>query len=134
MPELARKNDDWFFRKWRPAMAWMYMAICIFDFIIGPIFYAWFAWYTKDLADFGEWQPLTLMGGALFHASMGAIIGVSAWGRTQEKLNGVNAPPPGIYNSYQTNKQYETEERIVQKETTHIRRPNRVPKSDEPLI
>lgn len=115
-------------------MAWMYMAICIFDFIIGPIFYAWFAYYTKDFAKFGEWQPLTLMGGGLFHAAMGTIIGVAAWGRTQEKLNGVNASPPGIYNSYQTNRQFETEERIVQKETTHIRRPNRVPKSDEPLI
>lgn len=127
-------SDDWFFRKWRPAMAWMYVAICIFDFILGPFFYAWFAWYTKDFAKFGEWQPLTLMGGGLFHASMGAILGVTVWGRTQEKLNGVAAMPPDYYNSRQTVNQYETEEKIVQKETTHIKRPKVVPKADEPLI
>ena len=115
-------------------MAWMYMAICIFDFIIGPIFYAWFAYYTKDFAKFGEWQPLTLMGGGLFHAAMGAIIGVSAWGRTQEKLYGVNAPPPDIYNTYQTDKQYKTEEKIVQKETTHSRVSKPIPKTNDPLI
>lgn len=128
------KSDDWFFRKWRPAMAWMYMAICVFDFIIGPFFYAWFAWYTKDFAKFGEWQPLTLMGGGLFHAAMGAIIGVSAWGRTQEKLYGVNAPPPDIYNTYQNTRQYENEENIVKKETTYIRRPKPLPKTNDPLI
>ena len=36
------------------------------------------------------WQPITLQGAGLFHLSMGAIIGVAAWGRTQEKLNGAN--------------------------------------------
>ena len=36
------------------------------------------------------WTPLTLQGGGLYHIAMGAIIGVSAYGRTQEKLNGAN--------------------------------------------
>ena len=37
-----------------------------------------------------QWQPLTLQGAGLFHVAMGAIIGVSAYGRTQEKLGGAN--------------------------------------------
>jgi hypothetical protein len=37
-----------------------------------------------------QWQPLTLQGAGLFHIAMGAIIGVAAWGRTQEKLGGAN--------------------------------------------
>jgi hypothetical protein len=36
------------------------------------------------------WQPITLQGAGLFHLSMGAIIGIAAFGRTQEKLAGAN--------------------------------------------
>lgn len=37
-----------------------------------------------------QWSPLTLQGAGLFHMAMGAIIGVAAFGRTQEKLAGAN--------------------------------------------
>jgi hypothetical protein len=36
------------------------------------------------------WQPITLQGAGLFHLSMGAIIGIAAFGRTQEKLAGAH--------------------------------------------
>jgi hypothetical protein len=36
-----------------------------------------------------QWQPITLQGAGLFHISMGAILGIAVYGRTQEKLNGV---------------------------------------------
>ena len=93
-----RENESIFRSGWRPALGWMYIGICIFDFVIGPFFYAWFAYYTKDFADFGEWQPLTLAGGGLFHAAMGAILGVTSWTRgqyliTQEKMTSVNRHP-----------------------------------------
>lgn len=96
---MSRKNDDWFYRKWRPAMAWMYLVVCLFDFIVGPIFYAWFAWKTKDFSSFGGWEPLTIQGGGLFHLAMGGILGITAWGRTQEKLMGVSVPPPDFYST-----------------------------------
>ena len=32
-----------------------------------------------------DWQPLTLLGGAFFHLSFGAILGVAAFTRGQEK-------------------------------------------------
>jgi hypothetical protein len=83
---MLPNEEPWYSKNWRPAMAWMYMAICVFDFVIGPFFYAWFAWYTKDFAKFGEWQPLTLGGGGVFHLGMGAILGVTSWSRGKENL------------------------------------------------
>lgn len=83
---LLPREEPWYVQLWRPITAWVYLGICVFDFVIGPFFYAWFAWYTKDFAKFGEWQPLTLNGGGVFHISMGAILGVSSWSRGQENL------------------------------------------------
>jgi hypothetical protein len=37
-----------------------------------------------------QWNPLTLQGAGLFHIAMGAVLGLAAWGRTQEKLGGAN--------------------------------------------
>jgi hypothetical protein len=37
-----------------------------------------------------QWQPITLQGAGLFHIAMGAVLGLAAWGRTQEKLGGAN--------------------------------------------
>jgi hypothetical protein len=37
-----------------------------------------------------QWQPLTLQGAGLFHLAMGAVLGIAAYGRTQEKLGGAN--------------------------------------------
>lgn len=69
---------------WRPAIAWSYLVICLFDFIGGPLLYSFLFHDTLD--KFIQWTPLTLRGGGLYHASMLTIIGVTAWGRTQEKL------------------------------------------------
>jgi hypothetical protein len=84
----ARSKEDWMNSKWRPAMGWMYMIICTFDFIIFPIL-----WSMLQAANQGSvtipWQPLTLQGAGLFHMAMGAIVGVTAWSRGQEKLGGV---------------------------------------------
>jgi hypothetical protein len=92
----AKKQEDWMNAKWRPMMGWTYMATCLFDFILGPILYNILQYWNPGQA-VGMWTPLTLQGGGLYHISMGAIIGVSAYGRTQEKLNGANnggAAPP----------------------------------------
>ena len=87
--ESEKKKEDWMNSKWRPMMGWMYMCICMFDFMIAPIL-----WSTIQALFHGgittQWQPLTLQGAGLFHVAMGAVIGISAYGRTQEKLNGAN--------------------------------------------
>ncbi len=84
-----QQKEDWMNSKWRPMMGWTYMATCIFDFILGPILYNMLQYYNPGQA-VGMWTPLTLQGGGLYHIAMGAIIGVSAYGRTQEKLGGAN--------------------------------------------
>ena len=86
---VKNTNEHWINRKWRPAMGWMYLAVCIFDFIIFPIL-----WSVLQAATNGSvitpWQPLTLQGAGLFHVAMGAVLGIAAYGRTKEKVEGVN--------------------------------------------
>ena len=86
--ESEKKKEDWMNAKWRPMMGWIYMLTCVTDFIIFPILWAMLQAALKQPVT--AWQPITLQGAGLFHLSMGAIIGVAAFGRTQEKLAGAN--------------------------------------------
>ena len=90
MPQAREeKQEDWMAKRWRPAMGWLYMAVCAFDFIIAPILWsATQAYY--HIVPFIQWQPLTLQGAGLFHIAMGAVLGIAAYGRTQEKMAGAN--------------------------------------------
>lgn len=83
-------GGDWMSAKWRPAMGWMYMAVCIFDFIIFPILWTLIQAYDAQGVVTTEWDPLTLKGGGLFHVAMGAVLGVAAWSRGQEKITAMN--------------------------------------------
>jgi len=89
MSESEKKKEDWMNSKWRPMMGWMYMGVCIFDFVLAPVLWS----LTQAMFHGGvnvQWQPLTLQGAGLFHISMGAVLGLAAYGRTQEKLAGAN--------------------------------------------
>ena len=90
MPQAREEQqEDWMAKRWRPAMGWLYMAVCAFDFIIAPILWsATQAYY--HIVPFIQWQPLTLQGAGLFHLAMGAVLGIAAYGRTQEKMAGAN--------------------------------------------
>jgi hypothetical protein len=83
--ESAKKNEDWMNSKWRPAMGWMYMLVCVSDFVLFPVL-----WSLIQVVGDGkvetQWSPITLQGAGLFHMAMGAILGIAAYGRTQEKL------------------------------------------------
>lgn len=83
-------SADWINKRWRPAMGWMYMAVCIFDFILFPIGFTGVQFFETQAANdaFRQWQPLTLQGGGLFHVAMGAVLGIAAYGRTKEKIEG----------------------------------------------
>ena len=100
MSDSAKKKEDWMNSKWRPMMGWMYMVVCIADFVIFPIL-----WSLVQVAGDGkvesQWMPITLQGAGLFHIAMGAILGIAAYGRTQEKMNGAHtgaiaAPAPSF--------------------------------------
>jgi hypothetical protein len=86
--ESESKKEDWMNSKWRPMMGWMYMLVCMFDMIIFPVL--WSLLQTVTHTPITQWNPLTLQGAGLFHIAMGAVLGIAAFGRTQEKLNGAN--------------------------------------------
>jgi hypothetical protein len=95
-----KSSEDWMNSKWRPAMGWLYMAVCAFDFILFPIL-----WSLLQSASHGtinsQWQPLTLQGAGLFHIAMGAVLGITAYGRSREKMAG--AELGGLYENFGTN-------------------------------
>jgi len=82
-----KESSDWINRKWRPAMGWTYMATCIADFIIFPILWSLLQAISKGQVT-SQWQPLTLQGAGLYHMAMGAVLGIAAYGRTKEKIEG----------------------------------------------
>jgi hypothetical protein len=88
LSDSDKKKEDWMNNKWRPMMGWIYMITCVTDFILFPILWAMLQATLKQPVT--AWQPITLQGAGLFHLSMGAIIGIAAFGRTQEKLAGAN--------------------------------------------
>ena len=52
---LPQDKEDWMTKKWRPMMAVTYMAINIFDFILGPILYNLLQYWNPGQA-IGMWQ------------------------------------------------------------------------------
>jgi hypothetical protein len=85
--ENAKQNEDWMVKKWRPAMGWCYMVICCLDMAIFPVMWSVAQIMTKT--PLLQWNPLTLQGAGLFHLAMGAVLGIAAWSRGQEKIQGV---------------------------------------------
>jgi hypothetical protein len=89
--QIAKQNDHWAKTYWRPAMGWLYMAICAFDFIIFPLLSIILPIFRNVIGvdfPYTTWQPLTLSSGGLIHMAFGAILGVAAWTRGQEKIAG----------------------------------------------
>ena len=86
---IRKQEEHWVKAYWRPAMGWLYMAMCAFDFIIFPIFSMMQPIIMKiwkvEMA-YTAWKSITLDNGGLIHLAFGAILGVAAWSRGQEKI------------------------------------------------
>lgn len=93
-------KEDWMKTKWRPMMGWMYMIVCIFDFIVFPIGFTIVQFWETEAANdaFRQWNPLTLQGAGLFHMAMGAVLGIAAWSRGQEKIAGASTESSNNFN------------------------------------
>ena len=86
--------------RWRWTALIVYLVICIYDFMVVPIYYG-FARMGLDLADYmshlqeieaplvqmeclkklvSQHEPFTLKGGGLFHLSFGALLTGSVFG------------------------------------------------------
>lgn len=81
-------EEHWIQKLWRPAMGWTYMVINIFDFVIAPAFVLILKLKGVEI---DMWKSLTLDNGGFIHLAFGAILGVSAYGRTQEKTATINS-------------------------------------------
>jgi hypothetical protein len=83
---VANTNEHWINTHWRPMMGWQYLITCTFDFILFPI-----GWSALQAIQHGQvtsqWLPLTLQGAGLYHIAMGAVMGITSYGRTKEKIN-----------------------------------------------
>jgi hypothetical protein len=79
--------SDFINKRWRPLMAVIYMVTCTTDFVIFPILWSILqATYQGTVTS--QWMPLTLQGAGLYHIAMGAVLGLAAYGRSQEKIAG----------------------------------------------
>jgi len=86
-----KEHEHWMKSYWRPAMGWLYMIICAFDFIVGPMLTMAMPIFLKGLGaasvTYTQWSSLTLSNGGLIHLAFGAILGITAWTRGQEKIS-----------------------------------------------
>lgn len=80
----TREDAHWLKSYWRPVMAWQYMIVCFFDFVVAPVLVMSF--YAKTGQVYAQWVPLTLQGNGLYHLAMGAVLGITSWTRGQEKI------------------------------------------------
>jgi len=87
------ESENYLTKTWRPQMAKTYRWICLCDFILFPLLYFAVQFGETQAANdaFRIWQPITLVGGGLIHVAFGAILGVSAWTRGQEKIETIKA-------------------------------------------
>lgn len=106
MSHHHRKEPLWK-ELWRPLAAFVYLGICVLDFGVMPIIYEMInqSITNQQLVDLAlkfndaaaqiealhtlrqarVWVPLTLQGNGMFHIAFGAILGVAAYTRGQEK-------------------------------------------------
>ena len=87
----GREPEHWMKAFWRPAMGWLYMLICFMDFCVFPMLSMFLPVIERMFGismGYVAWQSLTLSNGGLIHLAFGGILGVSAFGRTQEKKAG----------------------------------------------
>ena len=87
--QLAKQEEHWMKSYWRPAMGWLYMLMCFCDFVAFPIISMFMPQFIKGMT-YIPWKSITLDNGGLIHMAFGAILGVAAWTRGQEKIAGKN--------------------------------------------
>ncbi len=90
---LLGNNENWMRTYWRPAAGWIYLIICFMDFVGFPLLAMLIPAIGHGVGlklEYSPWESISLSQGGLIHLSFGAILGVSAWTRGQEKLAVMN--------------------------------------------
>lgn len=81
--QLSIQNEHWIKQYWRPAMGWLYMTICVFDFIIFPLIMILIPVFVN--VPYSKWESLTASNWVI-HLSFGSILGIYALARSLEKM------------------------------------------------
>ena len=87
--QFEKEDEHWVKSFWRPAMGWLYMLICFMDFVGFPLLTIFLPIIFKPFGlvmPYQAWTSLTLSNGGLIHLAFGAILGVSAFSRGNEKI------------------------------------------------
>ena len=87
--QFEKEDEHWVKSFWRPAMGWLYMLICFMDFVGFPLLTIFLPIIFKPfglIMPYTAWTSLTLSNGGLIHLAFGAILGVSAFSRGNEKI------------------------------------------------
>lgn len=85
---MEKNYDTWIKHYWRPAIAWQYLLVCLFDFLIAPSVAMGLGYIGGNYV---AWVPLTLGQSGFYHMAMLGIVGVSAYSRGQEKTAKINS-------------------------------------------
>lgn len=107
MVDATEHTEQWYKKIWRPMMAFVYAGIVVFDFVVMPIIiessnsaisnqqavelalkFQDSTAQVQSLQSFTvkrSWNPLTLMGGGMFHLAFGALLTGAAVTRGMEK-------------------------------------------------
>ena len=93
--KVSAQEKDWMQNKWRPAMGWMYMMVCVFDFIVFPVLWAIVQFWETSAANdaFRQWQPLTLQGAGLFHMAMSLDTNSNMSGMSMDSFSSTPSTP-----------------------------------------
>lgn len=145
-------SNKWYQSIWLPFAAGTYIAICIFDFMIMPIYVTahnsrienavFKTLEGKDAAIFADgliranqatrqWNPLTLLGAGMFHIAFGALLTGGAVTRGMAKRSEVE----GYYKyggGYNPNQEYYPEYDNELKNSYNNRQPQRPPRQRPP--
>lgn len=84
-PANVAPNQHWLDRYWRTAMAYTYLMICMYDFVLGPIVFNILEYLNPDNA-ITHYESVTLQSGGFIHMTFGAILGIASHGRNKVQL------------------------------------------------
>jgi uncharacterized membrane protein len=90
--DTQKPEEHWVRAYWRPAMGWLYMLICFMDFVMFPLLAMFIPIIMKSFgleSSYAAWESLSLSNGGIIHLAFGAILGVAAWTRGQEKIKSI---------------------------------------------
>ena len=88
-------EEHWIKEYWRPACAWIYLLLCVCDFLVFPVFSMLLPVLYKLVGittiTYVPWAPITLTNGGLVHLTFAAILGVASYTRGMEKIETIRS-------------------------------------------